>query len=186
MFAAVVQAAKKAREAQSRESEEALLNRKLMLDKALIRGKRLLAAGKTNEALESFKEAVSKYYHDEHSVFRVIGGALLDASLPRPALPFLKKGLEKEGEDPGPMVELARAMEMLKEYEESLRYLKEALSHSGDDPDIMLNLGRVYALNKDPEKGLAMVRKVLEITPGSVKAKAMLPRLEKAAARARG
>ncbi|MCT4535039.1 hypothetical protein [Halodesulfovibrio sp.] len=78
------------RKAQESESYQEQLKRKLTLDKALNRGRRYLAAGNVNDALDAFKEAASCYV-DEHSIFRMMGEWCMACKQPKLAVRYLKK-----------------------------------------------------------------------------------------------
>jgi predicted Zn-dependent protease len=90
------------------ESHETALTRKIKLDQAYNAGKKLLEQGKVSEADASFAEAVLAY-KDEHRLFYMIAGLLVDAKEVVRAGPYLKKGLEALPGDPDLMELLERA-----------------------------------------------------------------------------
>ncbi|MCL2122964.1 MAG: hypothetical protein FWH34_02630 [Desulfovibrionaceae bacterium] len=96
------------KEAAETESHEAALARKIKLDQAYNAGKKLLEQGKVSEADASFAEAVLAY-KDEHHLFYMIAGLLVDAKEVVRAGPYLKKGLEALPGDPELMKLLERA-----------------------------------------------------------------------------
>ncbi len=77
------------------EDRKTALNRKQMLDKALVLGQKLLAQGKVSEADAAFQEAIS-HYKDEHRVFQLIAKNLLEAKQPVRAMGYIKRGMEIE------------------------------------------------------------------------------------------
>ena len=96
------------KEAAETESREAALARKVKIDQAYNAGKKLLEQGKVSEADASFAEAVLAY-KDEHRLFYMIAGLLVDAKEVVRAGPYLKKGLEALPGDPELMALLERA-----------------------------------------------------------------------------
>lgn len=78
------------KEAEEKESYEETLARKLKIDRNLSYGRRLLEAGKINDARDAFDEAAGLYV-DEESLFRLMGQACIDNSQGRLALRYLKQ-----------------------------------------------------------------------------------------------
>ncbi len=75
------------------ESHEVALARKIKIDKAFNEGKSLLARNNVSEADQVFSEAIT-FYRDEHTLFSLIGEALMQANAPKRAFPYLKRGIE--------------------------------------------------------------------------------------------
>ena len=90
------------------EDHEVALARKIKLDQAYNAGKKFLEQGRVSEADASFAEAVFAY-RDEHRLFCMIAGLLVDAREVVRAGPYLKKGLEVLPGDPELMKLLERA-----------------------------------------------------------------------------
>ncbi len=82
-----------AMENKDKESHEEALARKLKIDRAFNEGRNLLAKNNVSEADQCFSEAIT-HYRDEHSLFSLIGEALMQANAPKRAFPYLKKGIE--------------------------------------------------------------------------------------------
>ena len=96
------------KDAAESEDHETALARKIKIDQAYNAGKKLLEQGKVSEADASFAEAV-RAYRDEHRLFCMIAGLLVDAKEVVRAGPYLKKGLEVLPGDPELMELLERA-----------------------------------------------------------------------------
>jgi len=96
------------KEAAETEDHGSALARKIKLDQAYNAGKKLLEQGKVSEADANFAEAVLAY-KDEHRLFHMIAGLLVDANEVVRAGPYLKKGLEALPGDPELMELLERA-----------------------------------------------------------------------------
>lgn len=80
-------------EEQNREDRDVAFARKQKLDQALNLGMRFLSQNQISEADAQFAEAVAQY-KDEHTMFRLIAKALMEAGEYKRAMPYLKKGLE--------------------------------------------------------------------------------------------
>lgn len=92
---ALVQMVRLVRQAQERETYTQTLERKQKLDKLLSYGRKLLEAGKVQDADGAFQEAADLYV-DEHSLFRLMGEACLAARQPRMASKYLKRAVKVE------------------------------------------------------------------------------------------
>ena len=87
--------------------------RKLRLDQALNQGLRSLEAGRVSEADEYFQQALANY-RDEHRMFFYIGKSLVEANVPKRALPYLRKGLETNPDDEEMTAMLEKANQAIK------------------------------------------------------------------------
>jgi tetratricopeptide (TPR) repeat protein len=99
------------KDAAEAEDHETALARKIKIDQAYNAGKKHLEQGRVSEADASFSEAV-RSYRDEHRLFHMIAGLLVDAKEVVRAGPYLKKGLEALPGDPEllELLERARAL----------------------------------------------------------------------------
>ncbi len=88
-----------AMENKDKESHPDAKERKLKIDKAFNTAKKYLSQNKVSEADQAFSEAI-KFYKDEHTLFKLIGEALMQAGAPKRAYPYLKKGMEVDGKSP--------------------------------------------------------------------------------------
>ncbi len=96
--------------AKDRESYEETLARKQKLDKLLGYGKKLLEAGKVQDADSAFQEATALYV-DEHSLFRIMGEASMNAGQARMAARYLKRAFKIENQSAEIGALLVRALE---------------------------------------------------------------------------
>lgn len=76
------------------EGLEAMRQRKLRIDHAVIKGTKLLADGNLLEAQRNFRAAVEEYI-DETGLFPLIAGRLIDAGHHKASLEYLKRALEE-------------------------------------------------------------------------------------------
>ncbi len=91
IMAALAKAYKDLRAKAEAEERAKALERKLNIDHNLNQGMKLLEQDKISEADECFSQAIT-FYKDEHSLFVIIGKALMEANQVRRALPYLKRG----------------------------------------------------------------------------------------------
>lgn len=98
LYAALSKVMERIRLAKEQESYLETLERKQKLDKLLNYGRKLLEAGKVQDAEGAFQEALECYV-DEHILFRMIGEACLAVKQPRMAARYLKRGV-KVDKDP--------------------------------------------------------------------------------------
>ncbi len=85
-------------EAQRLENKEVTRARKLKLDHTLNEGLKLVKQSNFTDADHWFNEALT-HYKDEHSLFSVIGDALMKAGAPKRAFPYLAKGIAAAPQD---------------------------------------------------------------------------------------
>ncbi len=83
----------------NKEDHATALARKLNIDKYLNEGMRYIKENKVSDADQSFSEAI-KYYKDEHSLFLLIGEALMEAGAAKRAFPYLAKGVTSAPDEP--------------------------------------------------------------------------------------
>ena len=81
------------------EDIEAMRQRKLRIDHAVIKGTKLLAEGNLLEAQRLFRAAVEDYV-DEKGLFPLIASRLIEAGQPKAAFEYLKRALEEAPENP--------------------------------------------------------------------------------------
>jgi len=153
-------------------------SRKLRLDQAVIRGQKMLASGRPDEADASFQEALSLYV-DEIALFPLLGSKYMDAGMPRQALPYLKQGLSLHPGDQPTLTHLVRAYEELKDFGQALQYQRELLDVYGETPDRLLKMADLLALSRDHAGALKTAQRILELNPNFVKAKRLINRVKK-------
>ncbi len=85
-------------EEQRKEDREVTRARKLKLDHCLNEGLKLIKQGNYSDADHWFNEALT-HYKDEHSLYSIIGDALMEANVPKRAFPYLSKGIVASPDD---------------------------------------------------------------------------------------
>ena len=115
------------------EGLDAMRQRKLRIDHALIRGTRLLAEGNLLEAQRNFRAAVDEYV-DEKGLFPLIASRLIDAGQHKAAFEYLKRAIDESPENPRIYDFLITAGTKGEEWATVERLLLEAKSRSGSLP----------------------------------------------------
>lgn len=177
LFMAVVTCLKKLQEEAARITEKEIEERKLNIDKLLIRGTKQLQSDNAKEALELFQEATSLYV-DEHVLFTIIGTRLLDAGLHKPALDYLTKAVELDDGNENAHLALARTHIALDEPEQALAGLQSAWKQLGR-PTVDLAVLLAQAAQKAGKDAVAKAAaaKALEMDPMSPKVKKLCKQL---------
>jgi len=99
LAAFVVSLAKKLEGDLGSEDIEAMRQRKLRIDHAIIKGTKLLTEGNLLEAQRLFRSAVEEYV-DEKGLFPLIASRLIEAGQPKAAFEYLKRALDEAPENP--------------------------------------------------------------------------------------
>jgi tetratricopeptide (TPR) repeat protein len=99
LAAYVVTLAKKLEADLAEEGLEAMRQRKLRIDHAIIKGTKFLAEGNLLEAQRSYRAAVEDFV-DEKGLFPLIASRLIDAGHHKASLEYLKRSLEESPENP--------------------------------------------------------------------------------------
>lgn len=177
---------KKIEEDIGRETLEATRERKLRLDRAIIQGNKLLAAGNLLEAQRNYRAAAEDYV-DEKGLFPLLASRLIDAGQHKASLEYIKRGMEEAPENPRIYDFLLTACGKLEDWDQAERMLLEARLQAGEQPlleqamaMVCARLGRWQdahdaaqrALEQAPDladarKVLALAAKKLSLSPAS-------------------
>ncbi|KHK02116.1 tetratricopeptide repeat protein [Desulfovibrio sp. TomC] len=115
------------------EGLDAMRQRKLRIDHAIIKGTKLLADGNLLEAQRNFRAAVEEYV-DEKGLFPLLASRLIDAGQPKAAFEYLKRALEEAPENPRIYDFLITAGAKGEDWATVERLLLEAKSRTGSLP----------------------------------------------------
>lgn len=94
LYASLNALAQKIDEDIARESLDAMRERKLRIDHAIIKGSKLLAEGNLLEAQRNFRAAVADYV-DEKGLFPLLASKLIDAGQFKASLEYVKRAVEE-------------------------------------------------------------------------------------------
>lgn len=183
LYGALAGAARKLKEEMDRESLEAMRQRKLKIDRAIIGGQKLLEQGNVPEAQRSFREAVELHV-DEDAMFLVIPEKLQKAGCFKESLEYLKRAL-KLNPNERKACELAAEAYAQTDPAAGAAFFADLAGKGGDGTQPSLALARLcLAANKLPEAAAALKR-CLELEPGLPDAKRLAAQVRKAAAQAK-
>ncbi|THB67701.1 MAG: hypothetical protein D6E12_08020 [Desulfovibrio sp.] len=176
----LIRLVKTIKEEAGKETLEQARDRKLKMDRALIRGQKQLDAGKTAEAEEAFNEAVSLYV-DEHKLFVFIASKLIKAKLARQALKYLQRALKVDGDDSQAYLAMAEAQSQIGEAGKAEAILRQAETKFNDDTDVHLAFAQALELKGRLKEALVAAKKAYDAEPGMNEARKLLTRLAKKA-----
>lgn len=178
LLVGLIKVIKGIKEDAAHETPEQIRERKLKLDRALIRGQKLLDSGKPGEAEAAFQEALT-FYVNEHKVFGYIAVKLLKVDLARQAIKYLRQALEKDGDDPQPYLKTAEAHLKLQEPDKAEAILNTAMERFADDPEVYSLIAQTLEAKGQFKEALAAAEKALSIEPALPSAKKARARLAK-------
>ncbi len=136
--------ARKIEEDINRETLDAMRERKLRIDHAVIKGTKLLAEGNLLEAQRNFRAAVEEYV-DEKGLFPLIASRLIDAGHHKASLEYLKRAVEESPDNPRAYDFLLTAAGKAEEWGLAERILLDALAKVGAQPNLDQALALVEA-----------------------------------------
>jgi tetratricopeptide (TPR) repeat protein len=183
LYNALANAARKLKEEMDRESMEAMRERKLKIDRAIIGGQKLLEHGNVPEAQRSFREAVEMHV-DEDAMFLIIPEKLQKAGCFKESLEYLKRAL-KINPNERKACELAAEAYAQTDPAAGAAFFTDLAAKGGVGAQPSLALARLsLAANRLPEAAAALKR-CLELEPGLPDAKRLAAQIRKAAAQAK-
>jgi tetratricopeptide (TPR) repeat protein len=178
LLVTLVDVLKRLREDAARESLEETRERKLKMDRLLIRGQKLLDGGKVGEAEECFQEAVELYV-DEHKLFYFIARKLVDADQPRPALKYLKRALQLLPDDEQAHLALARAYFQMGAPDKAEAGARRVLKEFGPMSDAWMLLAQTFRQRGQHREAYAAAKKALALDPNMVQARKLMKAVKK-------
>ncbi|UJX41865.1 hypothetical protein K9F62_03955 [Desulfovibrio sp. JY] len=128
----------------NRESLDAMRERKLRIDHAVIKGTKLLGEGNLLEAQRNFRAAVEDYV-DEKGLFPLIASRLIDAGHFKASLEYIKRAMEEAPDNPRAYDFLMTAAGKADEWPLAERILSEAKPKLGANPLFDQALAMVHA-----------------------------------------
>ena len=184
LAAVLIPLAQKIEEDINRETLDAMRDRKLRIDHAVIKGTKLLGEGNLLEAQRNFRAAVEEYV-DEKGLFPLIASRLIDGGHFKASFEYTKRAIEESPDNPRAYDFLLTAAGKAEEWSLAERIVLDALPKVGSQPLLEQALGLVEArLGKwteakaaakraieadatlgDARKVLAMAEKKLAETP---------------------
>ncbi len=169
--------ARKIEEDINRESLDAMRERKLRIDHAVIKGTRLLAEGNLLEAQRNFRAAVEEYV-DEKGLFPLIASRLIDAGHFKPSLEYIKRAVEESPDNARAYDFLLTAADKAAEWGQAERILLDAQHRLGPQPLLSQCLAVVEARLGNWSEAMAAARRALEADPRLDEARRVLAAAE--------
>ena len=128
----------------AREGLDAMRERKLRIDHAVIKGTKLLAEGNLLEAQRNYRTAVEDYV-DETGLFPLIASRLIDSGHYKASLEYTRRAIEEAPGNTRAYDFLLTAAGKSKDWETAERLLLDAQSKSGGHPLLSQCLSEVEA-----------------------------------------
>lgn len=183
LYAGLAAAAKKIKEEMDRETMEAMRERKLKIDRAILAGQRYLEHGNAPEAQRSFREAVEAHV-DEDAMFVIIPEKLQKAGCYRESLEYLKRAAKIHPHDRKTCELAAEAFEQTGDASGGAAFFTDLLEKGGEGACPYLGLARMHVKAKNLQEAAAALKKTLELDPELADAQRLAAKVKRAAAKA--
>jgi len=162
----------------NRETLDAMRERKLRIDHAIIKGTKLLGEGNLAEAQRQFRAAVDDYV-DEKGLFPLIASRLIDAGHFKAALEYVRRAIEEAPDNPRAYDFLMAVAEKADEWESAEKSIIEAQHRHGPHPLLLQCLAKIKARLGNWEQALEAAKQALEGNPHLEEARKILIEAEK-------
>lgn len=162
----------------NRETLDAMRERKLRIDQAIIRGTKLLGEGNLPEAQRQFRAAVDDYV-DEKGLFPLIASRLIEAGHFKPALEYVKRAVEEGPDNPRAYDFLWAVADKADEWDSAEKILVEARHRHGDQPLLLACLAKIKAKRGEWEQAREAAKQALAGNPHLEEASKILILAEK-------
>jgi tetratricopeptide (TPR) repeat protein len=156
-----------------RESVDAMRERKLRIDHAIIKGNKLLGEGNLLEAQRNYRAAVEEYV-DEKGIFPFIANRLIDAGHFKASFEYIKRAVEESPDNPRAYDFLLTAAGKAKDWEHAEQILLDAQKKIGDQPLLQQALSMVEAHLGRWNEALAAAKNALTANPHLEEARKVL------------
>jgi tetratricopeptide (TPR) repeat protein len=184
LYNGLASAARKLKEEMDRESLEAMRERKLKIDRAIIGGQKLLDQGNVPEAQRSFREAVELHV-DEDAMFLIIPDKLQKAGCFRESLEYLKRALKINPSERKACELAAEAYIQIQDPAAGAALLGDLVLKGADGSHLQLAIARLNLAAKKLPEAAAALKQCLALEPGLPDAKRVAAQIRKAAAAAK-
>lgn len=184
LYGQLAGAARKLKEEMDRESLEAMRERKLKIDRAIIAGQKLLDQGNVPEAQRSFREA-AELHVDEDAMFLIIPDKLQKAGHFKESLEYLKRALKINPNERKACELAAEAYAQVGDPAAGVALFTEVAAKGGDGSQPQLALSRLHLAAGNLPAAAAALKRCVELEPGLPDAKRLALQIKKAAAAAK-
>lgn len=161
-----------------RENLDAMRERKLRIDHAVIKGGKLLAEGNLLEAQRNFRAAVEDYV-DEKGLFPLIASRLIEAGHFKPSFEYIKRAVEESPDNARAYDFLLTAAGKAEEWPLAERILLDAQAKAGAQPLLDQTLAMVEARLGNWAEARSAAKRAVDAAPRLTEAKRVLALAEK-------
>lgn len=144
LYEYMVPLAKRIEEEINRETIDAMRDRKMRIDHAIIKGSKLLAEGNLAEAQRQFRSAVDDYV-DEKGLFPLIASRLIDAGHFKASLEYVKRAIEEGPDNPRAYDFLMAVADKADEWPSVEKVIIDARKKHGEHPLLLECLAKIEA-----------------------------------------
>ncbi len=156
--------AQKIEEDINRESLDAMRERKLRIDHAILKGTKLLGEGNLLEAQRCFRGAVADYV-DEKGLFPLIASRLIDAGQFKASLEYSKRAVEESPDNARAYDFLLTAAGKADEWTQAERILLDAMHKGASHPLLDQTMAHVQARLGNWNEALSAAKRAVEADP---------------------
>lgn len=178
LCAYLVPLAQKLEEDIGREGLDAMRERKLRIDHAVIKGAKFLGEGNLLEAQRNFRAAVEDYV-DEKGLFPLIASRLIEAGHFKPSFEYIRRAVEVSPENARAYDFLLTAAGKTEDWSLAERILLDAQHKTTDQPLLDQALAMVEARLGNWNEARAAARRATEAFPHLTEARRVLALAEK-------
>lgn len=178
LYAQLVPLARTVQEEINRESLEAMRERKLRIDQAVIKGTKLLGEGNLLEAQRNFRAAVDEYV-DEKGLFPLIASRLIDAGHGKASLEYVKRAIEEAPDNPRAYDFLYTVGDKADEWPAVERVLADAAKQHGQAPLLLQCRAKIEAKLGRYAEAAQSASQALAANPNLDEARAILALAQK-------
>jgi tetratricopeptide (TPR) repeat protein len=157
----------------NREGLEAMRERKLRIDQAIIKGTKLLGEGNILEAQRNFRSAVDEYV-DEKGLFPLIASRLIEAGHFKASIEYVKRAIEESPDNPRAYDFLFAVADKADEWTAAERILQDARRQHGPHALLLQGLARIEAQLGHWQEARETARQALEANPHLEEARKVL------------
>lgn len=177
LYAQLVPVARAVQEDLNRESLQAMRERKLRIDQAIIKGTKLLGEGNLAEAQRNFRAAVEDYV-DEKGLFPLIASRLIEAGHFKAALEYVKRAIEESPDNPRAYDFLLAVAEKADEWPAAEHILRDGQTRHGLHGLLLQALAKVEARLGHWHEARDAARQALSADPHLVDARMVLTQVQ--------
>lgn len=165
-----------------KENLDAIRQRKLNIDHAIIHGKNALAGGKVEEARKYFRQATNLHV-DEDAMYLIISSILQDSGAFKESFEYLRLALMANPGDRKACEMVVEASKKTAKPDRGLVMLKKIGDKKGPSAHLLYAMAQIAAQKRQVMEAVRLAQKALEMDEQLVDARKFLRKMEKKAAK---